>query len=94
MTNKKKRVKSKAAQATEAMRQARGVERRPAPKRAEAEAEPVESVEYKAGGLLSGMRSGFQSAVGAGPRKKSWIANVIYVLLLMALAAFIYGTAR
>lgn len=86
---KKKRVKSKAARVTQAKREER--------RREEAAAGgggPV-AEEYKGGGLLTGMRSGFQSAVGAGPRKKqSWTSTVIYVLVLAAAVAFVYGMAR
>ncbi len=49
-----------------------------------------DSTEYR-GGLLSGMRGGFQSAVGGGPRKKSMTGTIIYILLIMALVAFIWG---
>ena len=96
MASKNKRQKSKAAQATEAARKERTTARKAAnPQPMEGEIEAVK--EYKGGGgLLTGMRSGFKSAVGQGegPPKGGFMNTIVWIVVVFAFVAFVWGMAR
>ncbi len=88
--SKKKRVKSKAAQATAKKKSVDHSTRA-------GETGQPESVEWKGGGgMLTGMRSGFQSAVqsGGGQKKKGWLDKVLWIAVIAAAAFFILGKAN
>ncbi len=90
-SKKKKRVKSKAAKATaEARAERQGT-------KAPSEGGHPESVEWKGGGgLMTGMRSGFQSAVSSATdtkkqKKKGWLNTLLWIAVIAAAAAFVIG---
>ncbi len=88
--SKKKRVKSKAAQAT-----AKKKAEREATSRGGAETGHPEAVEWKGGGgLMTGMRGGFQGAVaGVTDKKKKggWLNTVLWIAIIAGAVAFIIG---
>ena len=95
---KKGRVKSKAAQATAARRQARDAARaESAPERhAAPDAGRPEMVEFKGGGgMMTRMRGGFQSAVGsadAPAKKKSWLSTAVWILIAIGAVFMFMGS--
>jgi hypothetical protein len=93
MATKKKRVKSKAAQMTADARAEREASR-PGPASQTEGASHPEAVEWKGGGgVLSGMRAGFQSAVSAdtGKKKNSWVNTVLWIAVIAAVAFVFMG---
>lgn len=96
---KKKRQKSKAAQATAEKRAERQEARADAAAervKARLDAEGVETVEFKGGGgMMTRMRGGFQAAAGVGPKKeKSKLNTILWILVAVAAGLMISSSFR
>lgn len=104
MSKKKKvRRKSKAARATAEKREARvnteaasgsttstGAAGAPSSARGGVPEGVHEAIEFKGGGgVMTKMRGGFQSAVGEGGKKNSWLSTFMWALLLLG-AVFMF----
>lgn len=91
--SKKKRTKSKAAQATAEARAARAPQ---GGRDAGGDGHP-EIVEFKGGGgMMTSLRGGFQGAVSGASdqvqgKKKGWLNTVLWIAIIAGAAAFVMG---